>query len=110
MLARSSTPDKTVEAFQCNFQCRAIQPSCREGTNSPPSPPLVQCCFDLTAQTCISCVTANNIAIGEGEGNLLICDSKHFFRVRGKNRHFCEVSQQVLSEIVAVLLYLDKII
>ena len=75
---KATTPDKTVETVQCNFQCRAMQPSCPEGTNSPPSPPLVQCCFGLTAQACISCVTANNIAMGEGEKNLLICDSKDF--------------------------------
>ena len=45
---------------------------------APPSPPLVQCCFGLAAQACISCVAANNIAIGEGGSGLLICDSKHF--------------------------------
>ena len=28
-------PDKTVETFQCNFQFRAMQPSCPKGTNSP---------------------------------------------------------------------------
>ena len=76
----ATTPDKTVETFQCNFQCRAMQPSCPEGTNSPPSLPLVQCCFDLTAQACIFCVTTHNIATGEGENNLLICDSKNFFQ------------------------------
>ena len=67
-----------------------MQASCPEGIKSPSSPPLVQCCFGLTAQACISGVTANNIAVGEGENNLLICNSKHF----------CEVSQQVLSEVV----------
>ena len=45
LYGEATTPDKTVETFQCNFQCRATQPSCPEGTNSPPSPPLVQCCF-----------------------------------------------------------------
>ena len=67
----ATTPDKTVETFQYNFQFP-------KGTNLPPSPPLVQCCFSSAAQACISCVTANNIAIGEGENSLLICDSKHF--------------------------------
>ena len=73
-----TTPDKTVETFQYNFQFRARVPLCPKETNSPPSPPLMQCCFGLAAQACISCVTANNIAIGEGGNSLLICDSKHF--------------------------------
>ena len=72
-----TTQDKTVETFQYNFQFRAMVPSCPKDTNSPPSPPLVQFCFGLAAQACISCVAANNIAIGEGGNNLLICDSKH---------------------------------
>ena len=71
-----TTPDKTVETFQYNFQFRAMVPSCPKETNSPPFPLLVQCCFGLAAEACISCVAANNIAIGEGENNLLICDSK----------------------------------
>ena len=75
---RSTTPDKTVEIFQYNFQFRAMLSSCPKGTNSSPSPPLVQCCFGSAVQACISCVTANNIAIGEGGNSLLICDSKHF--------------------------------
>ena len=74
----STTPDKTVETFQYNFQFRAMLSSCPKGTNSSPSPPLVQCCFGSAVQACISCVTANNTAIGEGGNSLLICDSKHF--------------------------------
>ena len=75
---RASTPDKTVETFQDNFQFHAmVVPLCPKETNSPPSPPLVQCCFGLAAQAWISCVTTNNIAIGEGY-SLLICISKHF--------------------------------
>ena len=62
-----NTPYKTVETFQCNFQFLTMQPSCPKGTNSPPSPPPIQCCFGLTAQVRISCVTADNIAIGEGK-------------------------------------------
>ena len=53
-------------------------PSCPKKNKFAPSPPLVQCCFGLAAQACISCVTANNIAIGEGGNSLLSCDSKHF--------------------------------
>ena len=68
----ATTPDKTVETFQYSFQFRAMVPSGPEETNLPPSPPLVQCCFGLTAQACISCVTASNIAIGEGGNSLLI--------------------------------------
>ena len=49
-----------------------------------PSPPLVQCCFGLTGQMCISSVTVNNIAIGEEEDGLLIRDSKHFFQSKCK--------------------------
>ena len=75
----TTTPDKTVETFPYNFQFRTMVPSCPKETNSPPSPPLVQCCFGLAAQTCISCVAANNIAKGEGGHGLLICDSKHFW-------------------------------
>ena len=74
----ATTPDKTVETFQCNFQFRAMQSWCPKGTNSPPSPPLLQCCFGLTAQVCISFVITNNIAKGEGGNGLLICDGKHF--------------------------------
>ena len=74
----ATTPDKTVETFQCNFQFRAMQSSCPKETNSPPSPPLLQCCFGLTAQVCISFVIANNIAKGEGGNGLLICDGEHF--------------------------------
>ena len=77
-MSSQTTPDKTVETFQYNFQFRAMVSSCLKETNSPPSPPLMQCCFGLAAQACISCVTANNIAIGEGGESLLICDSKHF--------------------------------
>ena len=73
-----TTPDKTAETVQYNFQFRAMVPSCPKETNLPPSPPLVQCCFGLAAQACISCVTANNIAIGEGGNSLFSCDSKHF--------------------------------
>ena len=43
-----------------------------------PPPPLLQCFWGLTAQACISCVTANNIAVGEGENNVLSRDSRHF--------------------------------
>ena len=75
---RHTTPDRTVETFQCNFQFRATQSSCPKGTNSPPSLPLVQCCFGLTAHVCISCVTVNNIAKGEGGNGLWICEGKHF--------------------------------
>ena len=32
---KSTTSDKSVEAFQCSFQFCAIQPSCPKGTNSP---------------------------------------------------------------------------
>ena len=74
----ATTPDKTVETFQYNFQVRAMLPLCPKATNSPPSPPMVQCCFGTAAQACISCITANNIAIGEGGNSLLFCDSKHF--------------------------------
>ena len=73
----ATTPDKTVETFQCNFQFCAMQSSCPKGTNSPPSPPLVQCCFGRTAQVCICCVIVNNIAKVEGGNSLLICDDKH---------------------------------
>ena len=66
----STTPDKTVETFQYNCQFRAMVLSCPKETNSSPSPHLVQCCFGLAAQGCISCVTANNIAIGEGGDSL----------------------------------------
>ena len=69
-----------------------------------PSPPLVQCCFGLTAQVCISSVTVNNIAIGEGVNGLLICDCKHFCQGKCKNSYFCYVSQQVLSEVVGLRL------
>ena len=40
----TTTPDKTVGAFQYNFQFHATLPLCPKGTNSPPSPPLVQFC------------------------------------------------------------------
>ena len=33
---KSTTSDKSVEAFQCSFQFCAMQPSCPKGTNSPP--------------------------------------------------------------------------
>ena len=53
--------------FSCIFQFRAMQPSCRNRTKSPLSPPLVQCFFWPSCSRVISCVTANNIAIEEGE-------------------------------------------
>ena len=84
---KSTSPVKSVGAFQCSFQFRAMQPSCPKGTNSPPplpSPPLVQCCFGLTAEVCISSVTVNNIAIGEGGNGLLICDYEHFCQSKCK--------------------------
>ena len=61
----------------------------------PPFPPLVKCCFGLIAQVCNSCVTANNIAIGEGWNGLLIFDGKHFCQGECQNRYFCNVSRQV---------------
>ena len=45
-------------------------------------------------------VTVNNIVIGEGRNGLLICDWKHFCQGECKNKHFCNVSQQILSEVV----------
>ena len=48
----------------------------------------------------ISCVTANNIAIGEGGNGLLICGGKPFCQTSAKNRYFCNVSQQVFSGVV----------
>ena len=33
---KSTTSDKSVEAFQCSFQFCAMQPSCPKGTNCPP--------------------------------------------------------------------------
>ena len=62
----------------------------------------MQCCFGLAAQACISCVTANNIAIGEGGNSLLICDSNHFCQGECQKSiwHLCNVSQPVLSEVV----------
>ena len=39
--------------------------------------------------------------MGEGENNLLIATVSIFVRVSVKNRYFCKVSQQVLSEVVA---------
>ena len=86
--------------FPCDFQFAPRKLSCRNGTKSPPSPPLVQCCFGLTVHMCISCVTANNIAVGERE-MVLICDGKHSCQDECKNRYFCNVSQQVLSGVVA---------
>ena len=38
---------------------------------------------------------------GKGGNGLLICDGRHFCE---KNRYFCNVSQQVLSQVVAVFL------
>ena len=74
-----------------------VESSRPKGTNSPPSPPLVQCRFGLTAQVCISCVIINNIAKVEGGNGLLICDGKHFCQGEWKK---CNVSQQVLSKVV----------
>ena len=99
-LRRTTTPDypgKTVKTFQFNFQFRAMLPSCPKGTNSPPSPPLVQCCFALTAQVCISCVTANNNPKG-GRSSLNLRVSI-FVRASAKNKYFCNVSQQVLLRL-----------
>ena len=61
---------------------------------------LVQCCFGLAAQACISCVTAKHIAIGEGGNSLLKAMVSIFVRVSAKNRYSCNVSQQVLSKVV----------
>ena len=47
-----------------------------------------------------SCVTTNNIAIGEGGNGLLICGGKPFCQTSAKNRYFCNVSQQVFSGVV----------
>ena len=74
----------------------------------PPPPlstvPLVQCCFDLTAQVSISSVAVNNIVIGEGGKGLLICDCKHFCQGKCKYKYFYNVSQQVFSEVVGLRL------
>ena len=54
---------------------------------------------------CISSVTLNNIAIGEGVNGLSICGCKHFCQGEcKKNRYSCNVSQQVLSEVVGLRL------
>ena len=37
----ATTPDKTVETFQCNFQFRAMQSSCQKEQIRPPPHP---CC------------------------------------------------------------------
>ena len=65
-----------------------VESSRPKGTNSPPSPPLVQCRFGLTAQVCISCVIINNIAKVEGGNGLLICDGKHFCQGEWKKQVF----------------------
>ena len=104
----ATTLDKTVETFQYNFQFRPMVPSCTKETNSPPSPPLVQCCLGLAAQACISCVAANNIAKGEGGHGLLICDSKHFCQGECKKIGILAMSQQVLSEVVASSSYYES--
>ena len=88
------------EAIPCTFNFVPTQLSCQNGTKSPLSLPLVQCCFGLTLYMCISCVTANNIAIGEGGNGLLICDGKHFCQTSARNRYFCNVSQKVFSGVV----------
>ena len=62
----------------------------------------MQCCFGLTAHACISCVTANNTAIGEGGNDLLICNGKHFCQDDAKNRYSCNVSEQVLCRVVVM--------
>ena len=58
---QSTTSDKSVEAFQCSFQFRAMQPSCPKGTNSPPLPTPGAILFWLNSP-----ITVNNIAKGEG--------------------------------------------
>ena len=63
----STTPDKTVEAFQYNFKFCAMVPSCPKETNSSPSPLLVQCCFGLAAQACILCYCKQQCNRGGGK-------------------------------------------
>ena len=64
---------------------------------SRPSPyPL---CNVVFFHMCISCVTANIIAVGEW-GMVLICDGKHSCQDECKNRYFCNVSQQVFSGVI----------
>ena len=55
---------------------------------------------------CISCVTANNNAMaggggGGGGGRSFNLRESIFVRASAKNRYFCNMSQQVLSEVVA---------
>ena len=73
-MSSQTTPDKTVETFQYNFQFHAMVPLCPKETNLPPSPPLVQCCFGLSSFLCYHKQHCNR---GRGY-SLLICISKHF--------------------------------
>ena len=52
---------------------------------------------------CISFVTANNIAIGEGGNGLLICDGKYFCQDEcKKSMYFCNMSQEVFSRVLVI--------
>ena len=57
---------KLLRHFNAIFNVAPCNHRVQKEQTRPPSPPLVQCCFGLTAQACISCVTANNIAMGGG--------------------------------------------
>ena len=71
---RASTPDKTVETFQYNFQFRARVPLCPKETNSPPLPTPGAMLFWLSSFLCYHKQHCNR---GRGY-SLFICVSKHF--------------------------------
>ena len=69
-----TTPDKTVETFQYNFQFRARVPLCPKETNSPPLPTPGAMLFWLSSFLCYHKQHCNR---GRGY-SLFICVSKHF--------------------------------
>ena len=102
---KSTTSDKSVEAFQCSFQFRAMQPSCPKGTNSPPlSSPGAMLFWLNIPSVHFFCYRKQHCNRGGGKTVFQFATVSIFVRVRAKNRYFCNVSQQVLSDVVGLRL------
>ena len=100
---KCTTPDNSVEAFSMQFSisrhATIVSKRNKFALLSTPGAMLFNSpsvhFFSYRKQHC------------NGGGNcLLICDCKHFCQGKCKNRYLCNVSQQVLSEVVGLrLLY-----
>ena len=96
---------KLLRHVNAIFQSRAMPPSCPKGTNSPlPTPGAMLFCLNSLSvhflryrkQQC----NGRGGGVEGGGGRSFNLRESIFVRASAKNRYFCNMSQQVLSEVI----------